>query len=258
MFPLEAKVADTVSIIQEHFNLKEFDHDAPMGLYVKAENMWLEDGNLLRDYKGLKFLKSLEYRDKNIPIASPKIARFFAENPELRISDGLDSLTKLVDSIESGKSPEMPKRTPPAPPAPPAKQAPPATTSPPPIPRGPRPSFNGNPALGSKLKEFPIPNRPAPTPPSQEKKLKEEIVRLQGQIEDYQQLLEEGSEFIAEMTTENEELKAQVKSLQQKLFEKQDLIFKQTNEISHLKSIMDAGPTNSVDLMKEIDDIFAS
>lgn len=59
----EFLVKDAIRLIQQHFNLEQ-DFNKEFGLYIRGENFWLENNKPLSHYKGLRFLKVIEYSEK--------------------------------------------------------------------------------------------------------------------------------------------------------------------------------------------------
>jgi len=92
--------------------------------------------------------------------------------------------------------------------------------------------------------------------------MKAEISKLSDQVADYQQLLEEGTSFLREVTKESETLKVQVAQMQQDMLHKDDIIKLQALEIAKLRKQLAGGGTKveepEKDLLKEIDEIFSN
>jgi len=84
---------------------------------------------------------------------------------------------------------------------------------------------------------------------------------LSDQVADYQQLLEEGTSFLREVTKESETLKVQVAQMQQDMLHKDDIIKLQALEIGKLRRQLVGGEKveqHEKDLLQEIDEIFST
>jgi len=155
---------------------------------------------LLETTKVSNFLKYIEYRDKREPIKrrSTEPMRHSESQKGLQVSESQKGL-QVPDSPQKPQQPMDSTKS---------VQQDTVNAEQPQIPRKPvKPGGFGA-----------LPKPPVLT--EKEKKLKAEIQQLKEQVLDYQQLLEEGSAFIADLSQENEMLKKEVAKLTNQLKEK--------------------------------------
>jgi len=217
MLPSASKVGDVIRMVQQHFKLD--DQNKLIGLYINADNLWLDNDAPLSTYKGLKFLKFIEYKDKT--------------TPSKRGSN--EARPRATSDMPTKSTPETPK------------------------------IHSMSASVPSSVPAGKPPQKSLPTTPTvsdKERKMKAEISKLSDQVADYQQLLEEGTSFLREVTKESETLKVQVAQMQQDMLHKDDIIKLQALEIGKLRRQLVGGgekvEQHEKDLLQEIDEIFST
>eukprot|EP01119_Soliformovum_irregulare_P019269 TRINITY_DN6060_c0_g1_i1.p1 TRINITY_DN6060_c0_g1~~TRINITY_DN6060_c0_g1_i1.p1 ORF type:complete len:548 (-),score=174.45 TRINITY_DN6060_c0_g1_i1:74-1717(-) len=238
-------VKDVIEMIQSHFSLDD-DRTKEMGLYIRSDKFWLIPETPLNKYKGLPFLRFIDYRDKNSPdphgeddilpdpMVSPRRRPTLAgsapnspmtspRSPQSPVHSPLSSSGKTPGN-RSALSPELPSSTI----LPPGITA--GSTAIPPLPSSPPPPRRSvlNPSLstGEVSRNFQVENRNSlvrsqsdqaqveiklkrtqPPVPMKPSPEQLEIAALKAKVEEYQKLLDEGSGLLTSMSQEIENLK---------------------------------------------------
>jgi len=107
MLPSASKVKDVIRMVQQHFKLD--DQNKSIGLYINSDNLWLDDDAPLSTYKGLKFLKFIEYRDKTAPTkrgSNEARPRATSDNNPTKSTTENPKTHSMPPSIPVGKPPQ--------------------------------------------------------------------------------------------------------------------------------------------------------